>query len=288
MKGSFRAEKGDRIGQAAAVLLTALVLLTVSTFFSSLLLGFFRTRTWASAGFGAAAADTLCFLPWWVLLLLLLSFRKPCRIRMSGLRKNSGIRPVLIGLAAGLLLCGICVSVPVLFGGLRFRPGIGFQPDCLLLVFFVFIQAGAEELLFRFFLQQQLEGIPVCTPASIGLQAVCFSLAHIGNSGFSFFSAIGLILSGLIYGILFRRYGFFPTAAMHTGWNFAQSILFGLPNSGVFAGYTVFSVELPSGGISPLLYDPDFGPEGTPVSLCIHFLLLLILFFFFRSHKDTK
>jgi hypothetical protein len=47
---------------------------------------------------------------------------------------------------------------------------------------------------------------------------------------------------------------------MHTLWNFAQNIVYGLPNSGVVSLYSVFKLDAASSGF---FFDPVFGVEGS-------------------------
>ena len=55
---------------------------------------------------------------------------------------------------------------------------------------------------------------------------------------------------------------------MHTGWNFTQSILFGLPNSGVVSAYSVFRLDAASAR-DGFFYTVNFGVEGSLGSVII-------------------
>lgn len=53
--------------------------------------------------------------------------------------------------------------------------------------------------------------------------------------------------------------------AIHASWNFTQSILLGLPNSGATFPYSIFRLSS-SVKESSFSYDPFFGLEGTILS----------------------
>lgn len=48
---------------------------------------------------------------------------------------------------------------------------------------------------------------------------------------------------------------------IHTGWNFTQAFLFGLPSSGLVSEVSLFHLDA-STGVSNLVYDFAFGVEG--------------------------
>ena len=64
---------------------------------------------------------------------------------------------------------------------------------------------------------------------------------------------------------------------IHTGWNFTQNFIFGLPNSGRASQVSVFTLDEAnaSGG---LIYDPVFGVEGAITQLIVAVLLAVICF----------
>ena len=48
--------------------------------------------------------------------------------------------------------------------------------------------------------------------------------------------------------------------AMHTAWNFSQTVIFGLPSSGVASTYSLTGINDATNG---LFYDTLFGAEGS-------------------------
>ena len=63
---------------------------------------------------------------------------------------------------------------------------------------------------------------------------------------------------------------------MHTGWNFTQSILFGLPNSGTVSSYSLFKLEAASAR-SGLFYNVNFGVEGSIGAVVVIGILLAVV-----------
>ena len=67
--------------------------------------------------------------------------------------------------------------------------------------------------------------------------------------------------------------------AFHAAWNFSQSIVFGLPNSGIVSAYSVFKLDAAS-ATNGLFYNVNFGVEGSVgsnlilLTLCIVVLLI--------------
>jgi hypothetical protein len=64
--------------------------------------------------------------------------------------------------------------------------------------------------------------------------------------------------------------------AAHAGWNFTQSILAGLPNSGNVVPYSVFSLDAASARDS-FFYNVAFGVEGTVPAIAIQVVVLIAL-----------
>jgi hypothetical protein len=72
---------------------------------------------------------------------------------------------------------------------------------------------------------------------------------------------------------------------IHTGWNFTQNYLFGLPNSGLVSEASVFHLDA-ANGITNLIYDWDFGVEGGLPALFIDgFLGAVIIYLACRNGR---
>ena len=97
---------------------------------------------------------------------------------------------------------------------------------------------------------------------SIAVNGVLFGLLHVFNPGVTVLSIVSIVVCGLSYSIL-RWYSgnIWIAMGIHTGWNFTQNFIFGLPNSGLVSQVSIFHLDAAS-GISNLIYDFGFGVEG--------------------------
>jgi len=101
------------------------------------------------------------------------------------------------------------------------------------LLFKFFMGAFLEELLFRlilFRLTEELAG----SWAALALQALLFGFAHMANHNATVFTSCAVaVIGGLVYTAAFMatRRLWLPLG-LHWGWNFLQSGVFGMPNSG--------------------------------------------------------
>ena len=193
-----------------------------------------------------------------------LSFRKDGRNR----------RGALIGLGLGVLTNGSCILLSCLMGDIHltfneFRPG-------LLLLFFaaVLIQSGAEEIVDRCYLYQKLRRGYVEPWMAIGINALVFMAMHLPNDGINLAAKVQIILIAILSSLFVYYYdSLWAAIMMHTGWNFTQSILFGLPNSGTVSSYSLFRLEAASAR-SGLFYNVNFGVEGSVGAVVVIGILL--------------
>jgi hypothetical protein len=108
---------------------------------------------------------------------------------------------------------------------------------------------------------------------AIVVNGVVFGLLHSFNDGITALAMADLIMCGLAYSLL-RWYTKSPWACfgIHTMWNFTQNFIFGLPNSGLVSGASMFRVDALN-AVSNLIYDYDFGVEGALPAVFIDLLL---------------
>ena len=215
------------------------------------------------AGVGKTAMGYLNFLGIWLVMLLFLAVTPRNRPILKSLTpKTRGNTPKLfaVGLGVGFGTNLLCAFLAMLHGDIRIG-FVSFQPISFLIVFTtVLVQSGAEELIFRIFIHQRLMrryGSPVFAAV---VTAVVFAVSHAGNHGSGFIPMLSLFALGLICSALVI-YLDSPWAAIavHAGWNFCQSILLGLPNSGTIASYSVFKLEAANDSFA---YSTGFGLEG--------------------------
>ena len=167
------------------------------------------------------------------------------------------------GLAGGLLLFGIPVLLCLLTGTLTLSPA-SLPPWGLFLLFLVgfLIQGLSEELLCRSYLMVSLSrGLPpwIC----VTVNALLFSLLHLGNPNVSVLALVNILLFGLFASLLtLRRGSIWMVAGLHSMWNFAQGNLFGIPVSGLGGLPSPLTATVAEGRWQSLVNGGSFGLEG--------------------------
>ena len=183
--------------------------------------------------------------------------------------------------ALTLLLLVLRASSVFYFGGIALH-GVRILKFALFYALYFILVSFFEEFLFR--------GYTLYTAStSVGFwpSAVIFSLlfggVHLMNSGESPVGALAAAAIGLFFCLTVRRTGdLWFAIGFHTSWNWAQSFLYSVPNSGTkMTGHlTNSTLQGPvwlSGG--------SVGPEGS--ALC--FLLIVVLWVIFsRAYPDAK
>ena len=167
------------------------------------------------------------------------------------------------GLLVGLIMFGAVVLACFAFGGYRFSLSgdVGkIIPSVLLFLGGFIVQGMAEEVLCRSYLLNSLAARQK-PPVAIGVNAVAFSLLHLGNSSITPIALINIALFGIFAGIYFwRRGSIWGVAAIHTAWNFAEGNIFGINISGVAPQVSVFRATHDS--TLSIINGGDFGAEG--------------------------
>lgn len=206
----------------------------------------------------------LSFFGIWIVFILAMAIPPSNRKMLEKLalvHDKRSLKLVAIGALMGFGINSVCVIASVFIGdvSLHFER---FEVGPLLLSFFaVFIQSGAEEVSCRLFLYQKLARRYRHPAVAIVISAAFFVLLHAANPGitpiaFAQIMAVGILLSIFIY--YYDSLG--ACIAVHTLWNFTQSIIYGLPNSGAVSLYSVFKLDAAAHGF---FFDPVFGVEGS-------------------------
>jgi len=204
----------------------------------------------------------------------------------KGLSGNN-LKMLGIGLLTGLTMNSICILPAFLVGNLRFSLGnISFE--WLLVCFLmVFVQASAEEILDRgyvFFHLRSRYGFKW----ALMINSIIFSLMHLANDGITLISIINIILIGIFYTFAVHYLdSLWFAMAHHAAWNFTQSFIYGLPNSGLSAENSIIK---PDTTTHSLLYDSTFGIEGTLVTTAVILCATIFLYKFTQTrtaqHND--
>ena len=189
-------------------------------------------------------------------------------------RRRNGLKMLGWGLLLGFLTNFFCIACALIHGDIK----LYFDCAASQILYFLFslfcvcIQSSAEELWCRGFMYERLhERYPLWV--AVAVNGVLFGLLHIFNPGADVIPIVGIIITGLSYSLL-RWYSGSIWIAMgiHTGWNFTQNYLFGLPNSGLVSEASVFHLGA-ANGTTTWVYDWVFGVEGGIPALFIDGLL---------------
>ena len=240
-----------------------------------------------------AAAEFLShyleFIGIWIFdLLVMLCFKanRPMLKEIGFNREGNGFRGLGIGLALGFGTNALCILLSCLMGDIKLS-FFGIDPLLILLFFVcVFIQSSAEELTNRLYLYQKLRRRYVSPLVAIIANSLVFALFHVFNPGFTVLSGSQILLVGLIFSVFVYYYdSLWIPFAFHAAWNFTQSIIFGLPNSGIVSAYSIFILEAASAR-DGLFYNVNFGVEGSIGASLILLVVLVVLVYINRGKKE--
>jgi membrane protease YdiL (CAAX protease family) len=226
---------------------------------------------------------------------LLMAFIERRRISAYGLGGRRPVSRFFTGLFWGLAALGLLVGTLRLLHLLSFDAQLdhGWQIlsfGALQLVGFLFVGL-LEEYLFRGYLQftltRGLVGLGNLISAKHGRAASfwiatvitsgLFFLAHTGNDGEDKVGLLLVFLAGVAFVFaLWRTGSLWWAIGFHTAWDWSQSFLYGVPDSGLLVQGRMFATHAMG---NPLLSGGSVGPEGSV--FCIPVLLLVIVVLFF-------
>ncbi|MDE5995740.1 MAG: CPBP family intramembrane metalloprotease [Eubacterium sp.] len=223
----------------------------------------------------------------WILAILYMRFTKKNRPILKTLGRSAlgnTLKNLLLGIGIGFGLNGICVLAAWLHKDIVLHYDT-FQPGYLLLIFIaVFIQSSAEELVCRGFLYQRLMRSYKKPVVAIIGNALLFALLHLLNAGVTALSVLNILIVGILFSfIVYYMDSLWCAMAVHTAWNFTQNIIFGLPNSGMTASYSVFRLDTETANNS-FAYDIGFGVEGTLFVSVVLIVACVSIYVWGRKH----
>lgn len=206
-----------------------------------------------------------------------------------GFADRRAIPRVLGGFAVGFLAITALICLLSAFGLIAFDRialhGLSIVGYGLIWTFAFLLLALFEESLFRGYLQHTLaRGISFWWAGFI-LSAV-FGLAHLGNSGESWFGVFQVAVAGLLFVLSLRLTGsLYWAVGLHAGWDWAQSYFYGVADSGVMAqGHLLamhpIGAKFWNGGAD--------GPEGSPLSLLVEAGIAIGIWLYWGRRKDRE
>ncbi|HTT97897.1 MAG TPA: CPBP family intramembrane glutamic endopeptidase [Rhizomicrobium sp.] len=190
-----------------------------------------------------------------------------------------------LGVLCGLIGLALHLGVLLLLGDASWKVSpldAALLWEAGMLAVLLFVVAFTEEFLFRGYVLVELARAVSFWPAAIGL-ALMFGAVHwLKGGGENFVSGCQAAGAALVYALSFRMTGSLWIAiGSHFGWNFAQSFIFGVPDSALMFAHPLLQSSM---------HGPDFltggtvGPEGSFLS-AFEFPLVLAASWIRRSRE---
>ena len=269
----------------------AVVLIALAMMLAGQLLGDLGTNALASALHITDGATLFLFmyLSFWGIHLVVLLYTLLCErpifhsFTLRGPNGGSGNTWKLfgLGLLVGFVMNAICILAAYLHGDLDFSVGRFNLPYLLAALGCVCVQSGAEELLCRGYMFGALRERYNVWVAGI-VNSLLFGALHLANPGVTVLSVVNIVLFGLALSVA-KLESLWFCVAVHTTWNFSQSIFFGLPNSGIVSQGSFLHLEAAT---DSALYSTAFGVEGTITTTLV--LLVLSLIVLLRARRKAS
>lgn len=203
----------------------------------------------------------------------------------TGLSGNR-IPELLIGLLLGFGMNGLLILFAMMHGDVHlYFDRFEIVPFFILLLA-VFIQSAAEEIMCRGFVYQRvLRTYRGKFLLAALVNGVFFGLIHMTNDGATPIAIIDIIICGIQYSaIVYYFDSLWMAMGAHAGWNFTQSILAGLPNSGNVFPYSIFRLDAATASNS-FFYDVGFGVEGTIAAVLMEIVVTVAIIVIGRKMK---
>ena len=145
---------------------------------------------------------------------------------------------------------------------------------------------AAEELLCRGFMYQRLLKSTNSPAFAIIFNSLFFAALHLFNNGMSILPFYCILIFGVLTSMIVYYFdSLWMVIGLHAMWNFTQSILFGLPNSGINVPYSIFKI---GGSVKgSFAYNPTFGLEGTILS-SILMTAYCVALYLWKSKKNKE
>ena len=245
-----------------------------------------------AAGFSSDVWNTaliyLAFFGVWIMFFInaLLKKNRPLfKAYGTGLSGNR-IPELVIGLLVGFGMNGILILFAIMHGDIHLyfdRFSIG---AFVLLFVAVFIQSAAEEIMCRGFIYHRiLRTYRGQFLAAALINGIFFGLIHMSNNGATPIAIIDIMICGIEYSAMVYYFdSVWMAMGAHAGWNFTQSILAGLPNSGNVFPYSIFRLDAAT-ATNSFFDDVGFGVEGTIPSIIIELVVLVLIIVIGRKMK---
>jgi hypothetical protein len=193
-------------------------------------------------------------------------------------------RELIIGFLMGVVL--ITLGFVILLGIHEISfVGTNLNAVNLLLSIVLFVAVGInEELLFRGYILGNFM-LSMNRWVALLVSSVVFSLLHMGNANFDWFSFLCILLAGILLGLpyIYTKSLWLPIA-FHFSWNFFQGTIYGFNVS----GNTEYNLIQQSRVSDTLLNGGKFGFEGSILAVIFLTLTIIGLWIYFdRKEKGV-
>ena len=228
---------------------------------------------------------------WIVFIVVALLFRdnRPMLKAFFYNRHGNNLKAILAGILLGFGINGFCILMSCIMGDIKLSYS-GFAP----VPFFAFLicvmfQSGAEEIADRCYLYQKLRRRYRWPAIAVIVNSLFFMSLHMGNPGVTQLGLLQVFLIGVLFSLIVYFWDSLWTVIWaHTAWNFSQSIVFGLPNSGIVSKYSVFKLEAASAR-DGIFYNTSFGVEGSlGANVIIAAAIVIVLIFGLVTKRGEK
>ena len=226
---------------------------------------------------GSTAGMYFLFIGIWAVLFLnaLIKKNRPLFKAYGTGCAGNNVKNLLIGYLIGFGMNGLAILMAWMHGDIYMYFDRFELVPFLILFVAVFVQSAAEEMVCRGFIYQRvLRTYRDKFWLAVIVNSVFFGAIHLGNDGISALAIVDLVVTGLLFTAMVYYFdSLWMAMAAHAGWNFTQSILAGLPNSGMVVPYSVFKLDAATARDS-FFYNVAFGVEGTVPAIAIQVVVL--------------
>ncbi|HVH71910.1 MAG TPA: CPBP family intramembrane glutamic endopeptidase [Candidatus Dormibacteraeota bacterium] len=193
-----------------------------------------------------------------------------------------------LGMVLGLGEVSMLVGLIAVFGGYSFGM-LAIHGSALwgwgVFWAVAFVLVGlSEEFFFRGYTQSALARGVGFWPAAVCLSLI-FGAAHLRNAGERIVGAVNVAATGLLFAFALRRTGdLWLAVGWHASFDFGETFLFSVPNSGFLFDHHLSNAVLAG---KPWLTGGSVGPEGSVFSFVTLGISALLLHFIFPAKKGV-
>jgi membrane protease YdiL (CAAX protease family) len=207
-------------------------------------------------------------------------------LQTAGFTRTLGFGLCIGLLSLGLLLGSMAIASVYWIGPLSLHGFLPLTKWALIWTLVFTLVALMEELLWRgYALYALTRGIGFWPAAS--LLSLFFAAAHLQNPGETRLGILSVAVIGLVLAYSVRKTGALWWAiGFHFSWDWAQTYLFGVPDSGMIVCCQVFSGRILPG--REWLSGGTAGPEGSVLALAVAALVALVLKACFRRKMPMR